>query len=75
MKLPNGFGSIYKLKGNRRNPYMVVLTKGYVRVKNNIKREKMILGYYCTKKEALSALTNYHENPYDIQTEMCIRDR
>lgn len=69
MKLPNGFGSIYKLKGNRRNPYMVVLTKGYVRVKNNIKREKMILGYYCTKKEALSALTNYHENPYDIQTE------
>lgn len=69
MKLPNGFGSIYKLKGNRRNPYMVVLTKGYVQVKSNIKREKMILGYYCTKKEALNALTNYHKNPYDIQTE------
>lgn len=67
MKLPNGFGSIYKLKGNRRNPYMVVLTTGYVKVKNNMKREKMILGYYSTKKEALVALTEYHENPYDIK--------
>lgn len=67
MKLPNGFGSIYKLKGNRRNPYMVVLTKRYVRVMFKIKREKIILGYYPTKKEALAALTNYHENPYDVK--------
>ena len=41
MRLPNGFGSVYKLKGNRRNPYMVVLTKGYVRAECNIKREKV----------------------------------
>lgn len=68
MRLPNGFGSVYKLKGNRRNPYMVVLTKGYVRAECNIKREKVILGYYPTKKKALHALADYHENPYDIKT-------
>lgn len=67
MKLPNGFGSIYKLKGNRRNPYMVVLTKGYIHVQLSIKREKSILGYFPTKKEALNALTEYHKNPYDIK--------
>ena len=26
MKLPNGFGSVYKLSGNRRNPYRAIIT-------------------------------------------------
>ena len=26
MKLPNGFGSVYKLSGNRRNPYRAIVT-------------------------------------------------
>lgn len=26
MKLPNGFGSVYKLSGNRRNPYVAKKT-------------------------------------------------
>jgi integrase len=67
MRLPNGYGSISKLSGNRRKPYMVVLTQGYVRVDLNIKRNRIVLGYYPTKKEALKALTEYHENPYDIK--------
>lgn len=29
MKLPNGYGSIIKLKGNRRKPYQVRITKGF----------------------------------------------
>ena len=29
MKLPNGFGSVYKLSGNRRNPYVAKKTKGW----------------------------------------------
>lgn len=29
MKLPNGYGSIVKLKGNRRKPYQVRITKGF----------------------------------------------
>ena len=69
MKLPNGYGSVYRLKGNRRNPYMVVLTQGYINTKMGLKRMRVTLGYFSTKKEALTALTNYHENPYDIKVE------
>lgn len=29
MKMPNGYGSIIKLKGNRRKPFQVRLTKGF----------------------------------------------
>lgn len=28
MKLPNGYGSVAKLTGNRRRPYMVRITTG-----------------------------------------------
>ena len=27
MKLPNGFGSVYKLSGNRRKPYRAIVTE------------------------------------------------
>ena len=29
MKLPNGYGSVTKLTGNRRRPYMVRITTGF----------------------------------------------
>ena len=29
MKNPNGFGSVYKLSGKRRKPYIAVITVGY----------------------------------------------
>lgn len=29
MKLPNGYGSIAKLSGSRRKPFIVRITKGY----------------------------------------------
>ena len=29
MKLPNGFGTVYKQPGNRRNPYVAKKTKGW----------------------------------------------
>lgn len=69
MKLPNGFGSIYKLKGSRRNSYRVVLSQGYIHTEVGIKPKRTTLGYFPSKKEALEALTNYHENPYDINAE------
>lgn len=69
MKLPNGYGSVYKLEGRRRNPYRAVLTQGYIRTKKGVKPNRVTLGYYSSKKEALSALSNHHENPYDIKVE------
>lgn len=70
MRLPNGFGSVYKLKGNRRKPYRACLSNGYTISNGKSKINRITLGYYSTKKDAIAALTNYHENPYDIKTEI-----
>ena len=63
MRLPNGYGSITKLSGNRRRPYMVRITTGFT---DEGKQIMKALGYYATKKEALASLTEYNNNPYDL---------
>lgn len=63
MRNPNGYGSVIKLKGNRRRPFMVRKTRGW-----NDKGHPIydIIGYYATRKEAMLALADYNTNPYDI---------
>lgn len=65
MKLPNGFGGISKLPGKRRNPYRVRRTRGW---SPDGKQLYDTIGYYKTREEAITALVNYNENPYDIKT-------
>ena len=66
MKLPNGFGSVHKLSGKRRNPFRARITRGW---SNDGKQIYSIIGYYHTKEEALTALANYNSNPYDLATD------
>ena len=66
MRLPSGYGSIIKLKGNRRKPFQVRLTKGFT---DEGKQIYIYLGYYTTKNEALVALADYNSSPYDITRE------
>ena len=63
MKLPNGYGSIIKLSGNRRKPYQVRITKGFT---DEGKQIYMYLGYFAKRDEALIALSEYNSSPYDI---------
>lgn len=63
MKLPNGYGTAYKLSGNRRRPYVARISCGYNEKGHAIYQ---YLGYYATKKEALQALADYNKNPYDL---------
>ena len=42
MKLPNGFGSVYKLSGKRRNPFRATVTKGWMYVDKNTGDEIVI---------------------------------
>ena len=63
MRNPNGYGSVVKLSGNRRRPFMVKKTVGYKEDGNPIVD---IIGYYPTKTEALLALANFNANPYDV---------
>lgn len=47
MRLPNGYGSVYKLTGNRRRPWVV---------KKSIEGKQKALGYFVTQEEALAFL-------------------
>lgn len=68
MKLPNGFGSVYKLSGKRRKPWAARKTVGWKTVAEK-KREYPLyefVGYYETRQEALTALVGYNKDPYDL---------
>lgn len=57
MKLPNNYGSISKLSGNRRRPYMV---------RKSLNGTQMVIGYYDTKEKALQALAEYNRQPSEL---------
>lgn len=60
MKLPNGYGSVFKLGGNRRRPWAVRVTVGWTEEGKQIYK---YVGYYKTKAEAMQALAEYHKDP------------
>lgn len=64
MKLPNSYGSVFKLSGNRRNPWTIRKTS-WETVDGKAKRKYTYLGYYKTRAEALDALSEYNRSPYD----------
>ena len=59
---PNGFGTVYKLHGARRKPFAVCVTAGR---KPDGRLVRKYIGYYATRREALSALASYNDNPFD----------
>lgn len=62
MKNPNGYGSCYRLPGNRRKPWAVRITLG----KDGGIYKYKYLGYYETQEDGLIALAEYNRNPYDL---------
>ena len=70
MRLPNSYGSIVKLKGNRRKPFMVRITTSYSVDGETRKatQDRKVLGYYVSQKEAMLALAEYNKNPYTIES-------
>lgn len=69
MKLPNGFGNISKLPGNRRNPWRARKTAGWEVNENNltVKQKYITVGYYPTRQAALQALAEFNANPFEIK--------
>lgn len=68
MRLPNSYGSITKLSGKRRKPWMVRVTTEMILDEETKKyrQKQKPLGYYATRQEALDALADYNRNPYDL---------
>lgn len=58
LKNPNGYGTVTKLSGNRRKPWIVKEGKSG--------RQKPI-GYTATKEEGLILLAKYNNRPWDIE--------
>lgn len=65
MRLPNGFGSIVKLSGNRRNPYMARPPIREYKLNGQPITPKAI-GYYPDWYAAYDALREYNRSPYDV---------
>lgn len=60
MKNPNGYGTVTKLSGNRRKPWIV---------KEGVSGRQKPIGYAATREEGLIMLANYNNDPWDIETE------
>ncbi len=70
VRLPNGFGQISKISGNLRNPYRAMVTIGKSPEGKPICRILKPKGYFKTYREAYEALIKYHDNPYDLSSNL-----
>lgn len=70
MKLPNGYGSVYKLPGKRRCPYRAIVTERWLldECTGTWKQKRKTIGYYPTKNDAMIALAEYNKSPFDLET-------
>lgn len=64
MKKANGNGSVSKLSGIRRKPYIARVTLGWD--EKTGRQIRKTIGTYVTQKEAQKALIDYLDNPYDL---------
>lgn len=64
-KLPNGYGTIKKLSGNRSRPYAAYPPASALRIHNESPKIPAI-GYFSDWYSAFDALNRFHNNPYDI---------
>lgn len=77
MKLPNGYGSVVKLYGKRRNPNLVRKTNGwhFDKEKDKQVQDFIIIGYAPTRADGLQMLADYNKNLFDTKaTKMTFDD-
>lgn len=65
MRNPNGYGSVYKMKGNRRKPYIATVTDGFEIKNGKCVQKRRSIGYFATRKEALMCLAEFNKQPYN----------
>lgn len=70
MKNPNGFGTVTKLSGKRRKPWVVKVTIGFD--ENTGKQIQKSLGTFATRPEALRHLSLHHVSEENISLAMAL---
>ena len=63
IKKANGMGSVYKLKGNRRRPWVACVTTSIEQRESNYKQKRKIIGFYESQEAAEFSLWKYNRNP------------
>lgn len=63
MRNPNGYGTVAKLSGNRRRPYIVKKVSGW---KDNGQPIYEIIGYTDTREAGNILLAQYNHEPWDV---------
>lgn len=68
MRLPNSYGSISKLSGNRRKKYIVRKTVSMTFDEETMtyKQKQKVIGYFATRAEAIKALADFNDCPIDF---------
>ena len=75
MRLPNGFGSITKLKRqNCRNPYLARVCIGKTEQGKPILKSLKPRSLFHTYNEAYEALVDYNRNPYDLKDDLTLEE-
>ena len=65
MRNSNGFGSVYRLSGSRRNPWAARVTVSWKMIPEKKQSYPVykFVGYFPTRADALKALVDYHADP------------
>lgn len=63
MRNPNGFGSVIKLSGNRRRPFLVRVTKGWT---DDGKQIFQNLAYFAKRQDAIAFLAEFNNAPFNL---------
>lgn len=67
MKLPNGYGSIVKLAGNRRKPWAIRISQFVELPDGTVKRHRKYIAYFVKKDAALRYLAEYNTGSVAIE--------
>ena len=70
MRNPNGFGSVYKLKGNRRKPWIARVTTKL----EDGKQFYHVIGYYAKRQDGMAALLKYHGRGIGERIDIKLKD-
>lgn len=62
MKLPNGYGSVIKLKGKRRKPYTIITSYYEEKPDGTVVRKRKYVGYYENREVAYAQLVEMNNS-------------
>ena len=72
-RLPNNYGTISKLSGNRRKPYCAKKFIGKEITDHDVKYRYKVIGCYATRREAMDALAKANLEGFDASPDLTLK--